>query len=55
MMKVLCLDLEGVLIPEIWQAVADHTGIEELQKTTRDIPVYTDFSHFPFIARTGLY
>ena len=41
-MKVLCLDLEGVLIPEIWQAVADHTGIEELQKTTRDIPVYTD-------------
>ena len=42
MMKVLCLDLEGVLIPEIWQAVADHTGIEELQKTTRDIPVYTD-------------
>ena len=31
-MKVLCLDLEGVLIPEIWQAVAVHTGIEALQK-----------------------
>ncbi|MFK7913202.1 MAG: bifunctional phosphoserine phosphatase/homoserine phosphotransferase ThrH [Pseudomonadales bacterium] len=41
-MKVLCLDLEGVLIPEIWQAVADRTGIEALQKTTRDIPVYDD-------------
>jgi phosphoserine/homoserine phosphotransferase len=37
---VLCLDLEGVLIPEIWQAVADRTGIEALRKTTRDIPVY---------------
>nr|NIS43091.1 bifunctional phosphoserine phosphatase/homoserine phosphotransferase ThrH [Desulfuromonadales bacterium] len=41
-MDVLCLDLEGVLIPEIWQAVADRTGIEELRKTTRDIPVYDD-------------
>jgi len=40
--NVLCLDLEGVLIPEIWQAVADRTGIEELRKTTRDIPVYDD-------------
>jgi phosphoserine/homoserine phosphotransferase len=39
---VLCLDLEGVLIPEIWQAVADRTGIEELRKTTRDIPVYDE-------------
>ncbi|MEZ5557405.1 MAG: bifunctional phosphoserine phosphatase/homoserine phosphotransferase ThrH [Pseudomonadales bacterium] len=41
-MDVLCLDLEGVLIPEIWQAVADRTGIETLRKTTRDIPVYDD-------------
>ena len=41
-MDVLCLDLEGVLIPEIWQAVADHTGVEALRKTTRDIPVYDD-------------
>lgn len=41
-MNVLCLDLEGVLIPEIWQAVADRTGIDALRKTTRDIPVYDD-------------
>lgn len=41
-MDVLCLDLEGVLIPEIWQAVADRTGIEALRKTTRDIPVYDE-------------
>jgi phosphoserine/homoserine phosphotransferase len=39
---VLCLDLEGVLVPEVWQAVAEATGIEELRKTTRDIPVYDD-------------
>jgi phosphoserine/homoserine phosphotransferase len=36
------LDLEGVLIPEIWQAVADRTGIDALRKTTRDIPVYDE-------------
>ena len=41
-MNVLCLDLEGVLIPEIWPAVADRTGIPELRKTTRDVPVYDD-------------
>jgi phosphoserine/homoserine phosphotransferase len=41
-MQILCLDLEGVLIPEIWQAVAQRTGIEALQQTTRDIPVYDD-------------
>ena len=41
-MDVLCLDLEGVLIPEIWQGVAARTGIEELNKTTRDIPVYDE-------------
>ncbi len=41
-MNVLCLDLEGVLIPEIWQAVADRTGIDALRKTTRDIPVYDE-------------
>jgi phosphoserine/homoserine phosphotransferase len=39
---VLCLDLEGVLIPEIWPAVAERTQIAELRKTTRDIPVYDD-------------
>ena len=42
MLNVLCLDLEGVLVPEIWPAVAEHTGIDELRKTTRDIPVYDD-------------
>ena len=41
-MQILCLDLEGVLIPEIWQAVAAKTGVAELGKTTRDIPVYDD-------------
>ena len=41
-MDVLCLDLEGVLIPEIWQGVAARTGIDELNKTTRDIPVYDE-------------
>ena len=41
-MDVLCLDLEGVLIPEIWLAVADRTGIDALRKTTRDIPVYDE-------------
>jgi phosphoserine/homoserine phosphotransferase len=40
--NVLCLDLEGVLIPEVWLAVAEETGIEALTKTTRDIPVYDD-------------
>lgn len=39
---MLCLDLEGVLVPEIWQAVARSTGIQALAKTTRDIPVYDD-------------
>ncbi len=41
-MDVLCLDLEGVLIPEIWVAVAERTGIDSLRKTTRDVPVYDD-------------
>lgn len=41
-MDILCLDLEGVLVPEIWQAVARDTGIAALNKTTRDIPVYDD-------------
>lgn len=45
-MKVLCLDLEGVLIPEIWQAVAQRTGLEALNKTTRDIPDYDDLMQF---------
>ena len=39
-MELACLDLEGVLIPEIWIAFADKTGIPELRATTRDIPDY---------------
>jgi phosphoserine/homoserine phosphotransferase len=37
---VACLDLEGVLVPEIWINVAERTGIEELRRTTRDEPDY---------------
>lgn len=37
---VVTLDLEGVLVPEIWIAVSEKTGIKELQLTTRDIPDY---------------
>ena len=39
-MYITCLDLEGVLVPEIWIAFAKATGIEELKKTTRDEPDY---------------
>lgn len=39
-MEIACLDLEGVLIPEIWIAFAEKTGIEELKRTTRDEPCY---------------
>ena len=39
-MIVACLDLEGVLVPEIWINVADRTGIPELRRTTRDEPDY---------------
>ena len=39
-MEVVCLDLEGVLVPEIWIAFAQKTGIEKLKLTTRDIPDY---------------
>lgn len=39
-MYITCLDLEGVLVPEIWVAFAEETGIPELKKTTRDEPDY---------------
>ncbi len=39
-MQIVCLDLEGVLVPEIWIAFAEKTGIEELRRTTRDEPDY---------------
>ncbi|WP_299727009.1 bifunctional phosphoserine phosphatase/homoserine phosphotransferase ThrH [uncultured Endozoicomonas sp.] len=41
-MDVVCLDLEGVLIPEIWIEFATQTGIDELRATTRDIPDYDE-------------
>jgi phosphoserine/homoserine phosphotransferase len=41
-MKLACLDLEGVLVPEIWINVAERTGIEDLRLTTRDIPDYDE-------------
>lgn len=39
-MNIVCLDLEGVLVPEIWIAFAEASGIPELKKTTRDEPDY---------------
>ena len=41
-MEIVCLDMEGTLTPEIWERVALNTGIEELGKTTRDIPSYEE-------------
>ncbi|MBF0248609.1 MAG: bifunctional phosphoserine phosphatase/homoserine phosphotransferase ThrH [Alphaproteobacteria bacterium] len=41
-MRVICLDMEGVLVPEIWLGVAAKTGIEELRLTTRDIRDYDE-------------
>ncbi|HBJ90354.1 MAG TPA: bifunctional phosphoserine phosphatase/homoserine phosphotransferase ThrH, partial [Gammaproteobacteria bacterium] len=41
-MELACLDLEGVLIPEIWIGFAEKTGIDELKATTRDIPDYDE-------------
>jgi phosphoserine/homoserine phosphotransferase len=40
MMNIVCLDLEGVLVPEIWIAFAEKTGIAEFKRTTRDEPDY---------------
>ena len=39
-MNIVCLDMEGVLVPEIWIAFAEKTGIPELKRTTRDEPDY---------------
>jgi len=40
MPRIVCLDLEGVLVPEVWIAFAEKTGIPELRRTTRDEPDY---------------
>ena len=45
-MYITCLDLEGVLVPEIWIAFANATGIEELKKTTRDEPDYSKLMQY---------
>ncbi|MCR4742844.1 MAG: bifunctional phosphoserine phosphatase/homoserine phosphotransferase ThrH [Treponema sp.] len=45
-MYITCLDLEGVLVPEIWIAFADAVGIPELRRTTRDEPNYDKLMQF---------
>ena len=45
-MEIVCLDLEGVLVPEIWIAFAEATGIPELKKTTRDEPYYDKLMNY---------
>lgn len=40
--NIVCLDLEGVLVPEIWIGLAERTGIEALRATTRDVPDYDE-------------
>ena len=45
-MYITCLDLEGVLVPEIWIAFAEASGIPELRRTTRDEPDYDKLMHY---------
>ena len=45
-MNIVCLDLEGVLVPEIWIAFAEETGISELKRTTRDEPDYDKLMNY---------
>ena len=45
-MTIVCLDMEGVVVPEIWIAFAEATGIEELKKTTREEPDYDKLMRF---------
>ena len=45
-MEIVCLDLEGVLVPEIWIAFAEATGIPEFRRTTRDEPDYDKLMHY---------
>ena len=55
-MQIVCLDLEGVLIPEIWIEFAERTGIDELRRTTRDEPDYDVLMKYrlDILARNGL-
>ena len=45
-MNIVCLDVEGVLVPEIWIAFADAAGVPELRRTTRDEPDYDKLMRF---------
>ena len=45
-MNIVCLDVEGVLVPEIWIAFADAVGVPELRRTTRDEPDYDKLMRF---------
>ena len=45
-MNIVCLDMEGVLVPEIWIAFAEESGIPELKKTTRDEPDYNKLMQY---------
>ena len=47
-MNIVCLDLEGVLVPEIWIAFAEASGIPELKRTTRDEPDYDKLMNWRF-------
>ena len=45
-MEIVCFDMEGTLTPEIWEKIATNTGIEDFNKTTRDIPDYSELMDF---------
>ncbi len=45
-MNIVCLDMEGVLVPEIWIAFSEETGIPELRRTTRDEPDYDKLMNY---------
>ena len=45
-MEIVCFDMEGTLTPEIWEKVASNTGIDEFNKTTRDIPDYGELMDY---------
>jgi len=45
-MEIVCLDMEGTLTPEIWEQVALNTGIDDLGRTTRDIPDYGELMRY---------
>ena len=50
-MNVVCLDMEGVLVPEIWIAFAEASGIPELKRTTRDEPDYNKLMQYRLAIR----